>query len=161
MKIFRKKRTGAAQLYVIAALILVSLFTAFTVHVLQGDIYQMHAYELQMQAYYLSDEAASAAVSALLEDDDDSLLRTGHFPMEDTMTHSDNGTELGTSKIRMCRETHPYYGEDAEWIVIRITTEMPDPRVNNPQGTFRYQTTVSVLVSNPLVRLYNINPEDL
>lgn len=156
-----KSRRGSASLYVLAALILISLFSALIVTVLKGDIYQMHAYELQMQAYYLSDEAASASVSALLADDDSSLLLTGRFPMSDTLTHTSEGKTLGVSSITMEKERHPYYGSDAVWVVIRIVTTIPDMRGSSTSGEFSYETTVMVLEENPLVRLYNIRPEDL
>ncbi len=161
MKRFRKKRNGSAHLFVIGALLIVSVFSAFIINLLQTDTYQLHAYSLQMQAYYLADEAASATVSALLADDDASLLQTGAFPMSDTMTHTASGTELGVSEIHMTKETHSYYEEDKEWIVIRITTTIPDNRAERAGESFSYKMTVMVLVENPLVQLYNINPDDL
>ena len=161
MKILKKKRSGSAQFFVIAALVLISVFSAYIIHVLQADIYQMHAYSLQMQAYYLADEAASASVSALLADDDESLLNTGVFPMSDVLTHTADGEEIGVSRIDMCRETHPYYDENKEWIVIRIKTAIPDDRAGRAGEEFTYSETVMVLVENPLVRLYNIDPDDV
>lgn len=161
MKKTYRKRGGSAQFFVIAALVLVSIFSAYIIHVLQADIYQMHAYSLQMQAYYLADEAASASVSALLADDDASLLKTGSFPMHDEMIHTVSGEEIGRSEIDMCRETHPYYEENKEWIVIRIRTTIPDNRAGREGKPFPYSVTVMVLSENPLIRLYNIDPDDV
>ena len=160
-KLFRKKRGGSAQLFVIAALVLVSVFSAYIIHVLQADTYQLHAYSLQMQAYDLADEAASASVSALLADDDASLLKTGAFPMHDTLTHTVSGKEVGVSEIDMRKENHLYYNESKEWIVIRISTAIPDNRSGRRGEDFTYSMTVMVLAENPLVQLYNINPDEI
>ena len=161
MKLFQKKRGGSAQFIVIAALVLISVFSAYIIHVLQSDIYQIHAYSLQMQAYYLADEAASASVSALLADDDVSLLKTGTFPMQDQMIHTVSGGEIGVSEITMTKETHTYYSENKEWIVIRIQTGIPDTRAERRGETFTCSLTVMVLADNPLIQLYNINPDDV
>ena len=160
MKPFKKKK-GSAQFLVIGALIIISVFTAYIVRVLQTDIYQMHAYKLQMKAYYLADEAASATVSALLADDDASLLKTGAFPMEDTITHRVSGEEVGVSRITVRKETHPYYEENKDWIVIDVVTTIPDERAERKGEPFTYSSLSMVLVDNPLVQLYNINPNDL
>ncbi len=160
MKVLKKKR-GSAQFFVIAALVLISVFSAFIITTLQSDIYQLHAYSLQMQAYYLADEAASASVSALLADDDVSLLLTGNFPMEDTMKHVVDGKEIGSSHITMDRETHSYYDEDKEWVVIRIVSTVPDVRAERRGEDFSYRMTVMVLADNPLVQLYNIDPDEI
>ena len=161
MKRFTKKHGGSAQFIVIAALVIISVFSAYIIHLLQNDIFQMHAYSLQMKAYYLSDEAASASVSALLADDDESLLKTGIFPMHDTMTHIANGERIGVSDISMTKEVHPYYEENKDWIVIRIRTTIPDDRAERLGEDFTYSMTVMVLAENPLVQLYNINPDDI
>ncbi len=156
-----KKRGGSAQFFVIAALVLISVFSALVLSTLQQDIYQLHAEAMQMRAYYMADEAASAAVSALLADDDASLLNTGVFPMQDTMTHVSEGETLGSSSIRMVKETHPYYNEDKEWVVIRIVTTLHDDRAGRRGEDFTYSITVMVLAENPLVQIYNINPDDI
>ena len=161
MKFLTKKRAGSAHIIVLAVLVLISVFSAFIVHQLQADIFQINAYSLQMQGYYLSDEAASAAVSALRADDDASLLKTGTFPMTDTFKHVFSGEQVGVSTITMTKETHPYYEEEKDWIVIRITTAIPDPRASRAGEDFTYQATVLVLVENPLIQLYNINPDEL
>lgn len=157
----KKKRAGSAQFFVIAALVLISAFSALILRTLQQDIYQLHAEAMQMRAYYLADEAASAAVSALLADDDASLLMTGTFPMHDSMTHVSEGETVGVSVIDMVKETHPYYNEEEEWVVIRIKTTIPDTRADRQGEGFSYSITVMVLVDNPLVKLYNINPDDI
>ncbi len=161
MKKRLRKRRGSAQIFVIAALVLISVFTAYVIHVLQADTYQIHAYSLQMQAYYLANEAASASVSALLADDDESLLNTGTFPMQDRMTHTKDGKEIGISEIFVCEEKHDYYNEEKDWIVIRIETNIPDNRANRRGESFGYEMTVMILKENPLVKLYNIDPDDI
>ncbi len=161
MKKLRKERDGSVQIYVIAALVLISVFSAYLIHLLQSDIFQMHAYSLQMQAYYLADEAASAAVSALLADDEASLLATGTYPMHDTMVHTAAGSQIGVSSIDVTKEIHPYYDEDKVWVVIRIETSIPDPRAGRSGEDFSYGTVVMVLADNPLIQLYNIDPNDL
>ena len=161
MKILTKKRAGSAHIIVLAVLVLISVFSAFIIRQLQADIFQINAYSLQMQGYYLSDEAASAAISALLADDDASLLKTGTFPMSDTFTHTFSGEKVGVSEITMTKETHPYYDEDKDWIVIRISTAIPDTRAERSGQSFTYEMTVMILSENPLVQLYNINPDDI
>lgn len=161
MFFLKKKRKASAQLFVIGALLLISVFAALVLRTLQQDIYQLHAESLQMRAYYLADEAASAAVSALLADDDASLLLTGNFPMQDRMVHTYDGEVQGHSDISMTEETHLYYEQEKEWIVIRITTAIPDNRAGRAGEDFTYSITVMVLVDNPLVQLYNINPDDI
>lgn len=161
MKRYSGKKRGSAQIFVIAALVLISVFSAFVIRVLQADTYQIHAYSLQMQAYYLANEAASASVSALLADDDESLLETGTFPMHDRMVHKNDGKEIGTSDINMCIEKHNYYNEEKEWVVIRIETNIPDNRAARRGEAFGYEMTVMVLRENPIVRLYNINPDEI
>lgn len=158
---FFKKKNGSAQIIVIAALLLISVFAALVLRTLQQDIYQLHAESLQMRAYYLADEAASAAVSALLADDDASLLLTGSFPMQDRMVHTYGGKVQGHSDISMTEEMHLYYEQEKEWIVIRITTAIPDNRAGRAGEDFTYSITVMVLVDNPLVQLYNINPDNI
>ncbi len=161
MKIFRKKRKGAAQLFVIGALILVSVFSTYVIKKLQADIYQMHAYSLQMQAYYLAEEAASASVSALLADDDASLVQTGAFPIQDQMIHTSNGAQIGTSQIRVTKEVHNYYNENKDWIVVRVNTSVPDTRAQRRGQPFTYSMTVMILRENPLIQLYNIDPDEI
>ena len=155
------KKSGSAQFFVIGVMIVVSVFSAYIIHVLKSDIYQIHAYSLQMKAYYLADEAASAAVSALLADDEVSLINTGSFPMSDSMDHYEDGEYIGTSSIKMCKEIHPYYSEDKDWIVIYITTSVPDNREGRTEDSFSYSMTCMVLVDNPLIQLRNISSEDL
>lgn len=161
MKILQKKKAGSSHIIVLGVLVLISVFTVYIINVLQNDIYQINAYSLQMQGYYLCHEATSAAISALLEGDDEALIYTNDFPMTDSMTHTFDDEEIGESVITMSKEQHPYYEiESTAWIVIDVTTTIRDSR-NGHSSDFTYMTTSLVLVDNPIIQLFNKDPSEL
>ncbi len=161
-----KKRTGSSYLIVIVAFIFVSLFSALLLSELDQSIYTTNSYALQMQAYYLNHEAASATVAALLQDDGSGkynyeTLSSTYFASESTMEHTYNGNHLGTSHIRLSKEQHDYYEVNKNWIVATINTEIADNRAGNTTGKYTYKGTVMILCENPIVQLYNIDPASL
>lgn len=160
------KRKGATYLLVIIVFIFVSLFSTLILSNVSQSVYQFNAYSLQMQCFYLNRQAADATVVALLTEDDvgNTLLKTSRtsFPKVDTMTHTaSDGTLLGSSTITLTKENYDYYGESKEWAVARIETSIPDPRGSRRGEDFNYSGSVMVLVENPLIQLYNINPDSL
>ena len=164
MKLLRKKKVGSSHIIVLGVLVLISVFSVYIVNQLQNAIYQINAYSMQMQAYYLSYEATTASISALLADDEAALLyNTDGFPMNDSMTHTFDGVTVGYSEIVMLRKVYPYYEvESADWVQIDVTTTIPDHRLGRPEGSdFTYQTRSLVLVDNPMVQLFNKDPSEL
>lgn len=153
-------RKGSSYLLVIVVFLFVSLITAIMVTGLNQSIYHSHAYALQMRAYYLTGKAADATVAVLLADDNE-LLKDLPYPKEDSMTHMDGSHVVGLSKIKLTKETHSYYGENKEWIVAAIETTIPEQRGSRTGKSFTYTGTVMILVENPLIQLYNINPDIL
>ena len=163
-KIRLKKRKGVVSLFAIGAFIVISVLTFYIISVIRNDIYQMHAYRLQMQAQFLADEAASAAVSALLMDDSASLLDTTDWSvdvLESRMDHIYHNQTVGQSSITMQGAVAEYYGDPKDWIIITVNTTIEDPRPENTTGQFTYMMTVVVLKDNPLIQIYNIDPEAL
>lgn len=155
------KRQGSAYMMVIMVFIFVSVFSAMMLSALSQSIYESHAYSLQMQCYYLNNQAAKATVAALLADDNQ-LLRDATYPKLDTLEHKDAALskDLGISEIRLTRENHDYYGESKSWIVADITTTIKDPRATRAGQDFTYVGSVMVLEENPLIQLFNLNPND-
>ena len=164
-KIRLKKRKGVVSIFAVGAFVVISVLTFYIIKVIKNDIYQMHAYKLQMQAQFLADEAASAAVSALLMEDTASLLSTGEWEnnvrLTSNMDHVYHNETVATSHIEMQGAKALYYGTEEDWVVITVTTTMDDPRPENTTGDFTYMMTVVVLENNPLIQIYNIAPDIL
>lgn len=158
-----KKRTGAVYLLVIVVFVFVSMFSAMMLSSISQSIYQINTYGLQMQCSYFNQQAADATVAALLDSGNELLNSDVGYPRVDTMTHKalDGTTVLGESKITLKKENHDYYGESKAWAVAEIETTMPDPRAANKDGNVSYVASLMVLVENPIVQLYNINPESI
>jgi hypothetical protein len=155
------RRKGSTYLLVVVVFIFVSLFSALMLSNVSQSIFQINTYGLQMQCYYLNQQAAEATVAVLL-DNDNELLNGMSYPQVDTMTHTESsGTVLGNSKITLTKEEHDYYGESKEWAVARIVTTIPDHRASRSGNDFNYVGSVMILIENPLVQLYNINPDDI
>ncbi len=163
-KIRMKKRKGVVSLFAIGAFVVISVLTFYIIAVIKNDIYQMHAYRLQMQAQFLADEATSAAVSALLMDDTASLLDTTDWSveiLESTMDHIYHNQTIGQSHITMQGAVGEYYHVNKDWIVITVNTTLEDPRPENTTGQFTYMMTAVILKDNPLIQIYNIDPDVL
>lgn len=155
-----RKRKGGAYLLVIAVFLFVSLISTLMLSTISQSVYQTHVYGMQMQSYYLTNQAADATVAVLLADDN-LLLNSMSYPQTDTMIHTDeSGTVLGSSQIRLAKERHDYYGDNKEWIVAYIETKIPDQRGSREGEDFSYKGSVMILVENPLIQLYNINPDN-
>lgn len=153
-------RQGSGYLLVIIVFLVVSLFATLMLSSLGNAIYQTHTYSMKMQSYYLTKEAADATVAVLLSDDN-ALLKTLTYPQTDTMPHSSGGEVIGSSEITLTKELHDYYGENKEWIVARIKTEIPDQRGSRAGEQFVFEGSVMILLENPMIQLYNINPDTL
>lgn len=157
------KHRGSAYILVILVFIFVSLFSALLLSNLNQAIFQTNAYGLQMQCYYLNNQAAKATVAALLADNNDLLnrLAASGDVQTTTMVHKDaGGNSVGSSSIKLTREYHTYYDENKEWIVATILTTINDPRVSRQGEMFDYKGTAMILVDQPLIQLFNVNPED-
>ncbi len=157
------KRRGSTYLLVIVAFVFISLFSGLMLSNLSQTIFQLNTYGLQMQCYYLTRQAADATVAVLL-DNNNQLLNSlnGSGGMTDLMTHTDgNGAVLGTSTITLTKEYHDYYNENKEWAVATIRTTIQDPRAPRAGQDFTYTGSVSILIDNPLIRLYNIDLDTL
>lgn len=154
-----RKRKGSAYLLVVVVFLFVSLFSALIFSNVSQSIFQLNTYGLQMQCYYLTQQASEAAVAVLLSDNNALLQSETSYPQEDTMIHYgiDGTTYLGKSKITLTKESHDYYGESKRWAVARIVTTIPDPRASRDGEDFSYTGSVMVLVENPVVQLYNID----
>ena len=63
--------------------------------------------------------------------------------------------------ITLTKEVHSYYGTDEDWVVARVETTIPDVRGDRIGEPFTYTGSVMILLSNPIVQLYNISPESL
>lgn len=159
------KRNGSSYLMIILVFVFVSSFSALMLSTLNQSIYQTNAYGLQMQCYYLNNQAAKATVAVLLKDKDDDyeFMKTASFPQTAVLTHTnaDGSQEVGRSTIQLTKEYHDYYSESRAWIVARITTTIKDKRSSNSGNDFTYEGTAMVLVENPIIQLYNINPENV
>lgn len=155
--IFRSHR-GSANLYVIVVLMVVSLFSAIILSSLNQAIYQSHTYGMKMQSYYIAKEAADATVAVLLADGDE-LLNSLQYPKTDTMSHTSGGDVIGSSRITLTKEFYDYYGENKEWIVARIHTELPEQRGSRSGEMFSFEGSVMILLENSMVRIYNIDPD--
>lgn len=155
-----RSHKGSAYLYVIIIFLVVTLFSTIMLSTLNQAIYQSHTYSMRMQAYYLTDEAADATVAVLLDDSDD-LLNHLSYPQTDTMIHTSGGDVIGTSKITLTKEFHNYYGENKEWIVAKIKTEIPDQRGSREGEMFSFEGSVMILLENSMIQLYNIDPDTL
>lgn len=153
-----RKNKGSAYLYVIVVFVVISTFTAFMLSGLNHTIFQMHTYSIHMKAHYLNLEAEETLVAALLQDDHD-LLKNLPYPASESMSHYDNGTRIADSDFRITKERHNYYGERKEWVVARVTTTVYDERPGRVGEPFTYEGTVMILLENPIVQLYNLQPE--
>ena len=122
-----RKRKGSAYLLVVVVFLFVSLFSALIFSNVSQSIFQLNTYGLQMQCYYLTQQASEAAVAVLLSDNNALLQSETAYPQEDTMIHYgiDGTTYLGKSKITLTKESHDYYGESKRWAVARIVMEPP------------------------------------
>lgn len=155
-----RKYNGSAFILVIAVFIFVSLFSALMISTVNQSIYQTHTYGMQTQCYYMNNEAANATVAVMLANDND-LLKKVSGPQSATMIHTDeDGNPVGTSVITVQKENHNYYGENQPWVVGRITTTITDKRAERQGEPFTYEGTVMILIDNPLIQLFNLNPED-
>lgn len=155
-----QKRKGSAYLLVVIVFLVLSLFTTLMVTSLNQSIFQMHTYALQMKAYYLNHEAEEAVVAILLDNSND-LLEHLAYPQTDSMEHTDGSEVIGESVITLTKEVHSYYGTDEDWVVARVETTIPDVRGDRIGEPFTYTGSVMILLSNPIVQLYNISPESL
>lgn len=158
---------GSTYIYVIGVFLVVSMLTTLSVSQLNQSIYENHAYNMQMQCYYLTYEAADATVYVLTDDykENRDLLRHMDYPQTNEIKHYDpevaNPDEsdiIGVSSITVTKEIHDYYGEDREWAVATITTTIPDKRGSRMGEDFSYVGSVMILMDNPVVQIYNINP---
>ena len=159
----KHKHSGSAYMLVILVFIFVSLFSALMLSNLNQAIFQNNAYGLQMQCYYLNNQAAKATVAALLADDNDLLnkIAISGGVQTTTMIHTDaDGNPVGSSSIKLTRENHTYYNENKEWIVATIVTTIIDPRTSRQGKEFDYKGTAMILADQPLIQLFNVNPED-
>lgn len=157
------KHRGSAYILVILVFLFVSFFSALLLSNLNQAIYQTNAYGLQMQCYYLNNQAAKATVAALLADDNDLLNRMNASGgvQTTTMIHKDaDGDVVGSSNIKLTRESHVYYNENKQWIVATIVTTIDDPRASRQGEKYDYTGTAMILADQPLIQLFNLNPED-
>lgn len=153
------KHNGSTYMLVLVVFIFVSVFSALMLSNLGQTIFQTNTYEMQMRCYYMYDQAAKATVAALLKDDNE-LLNSVTTERTQTIEHKDeSGEVVGRSTITIKKDHLNYYGENAEWIVGEITTTITDLRAVRAGEDFSYEGTVMVLVSNPLIQLFNMNPE--
>ena len=163
------KRTGSAYMLVIVVFLFVSVFSAIMMSNLGQTIFQTNAYAMQMQCYYMGNQAAKATVAALLEVQKDpdggeqkTVIRSDYlnYKNQNKMEHKDkDGNVLGTSVITLYEKPYPYEGELKDWIVGYITTTMTDRRANRQGDDFTYESTVMILKDNPLIQLFNLIPE--
>lgn len=153
-----RKNKGSAYLYVIVVFVVISTFTAFMLSGLNHTIFQMHTYSIHMKAHYLNLEAEETLVAALLQDNRQ-LLGGLSYPASERMDHLDNGTRIGESAFHITKERHNYYGQPKEWVVARVTTTVYDERPGRVGDPFTYEGTVMILLENPIVQLYNLQPE--
>lgn len=187
-----RKYKGASYLTVICVLIFVSLFSVLMLSMVNQSAYQTQTYSLQMQAQYINKTTTDAIVQAMLVDESAALHE------RKTMLQvilDDNGTKfgssgslkqfkhlyydvdatgkqtdlIGVSLFTIGKEMHDYYGEPKKWIIITVTTTIPDTRAARIGGAadafagtdlegqrgFEYTGTTMVLAENPLIQLYN------
>ncbi len=152
-----KTRKGSAYLFVILIFLFVSLFSMLIITQVQQTVYETHAYALQMQAYYMTQRSADATLAILMADDN-ALLKSGDYPKTDTLSHWSGS---GTSVIKLTKEIHPYYSEQKVWVIVSIETRIPDPRGRREGEAFLHSGKVMILVENPIVQLYYLNPDAL
>lgn len=156
-----KKRKGSVYLIVVMIFLFVSLFSALMLQTLSQSIFQTHMYGMNMKCYYLSRQTADAVVAALLQHNNE-LLNDLHTTMNDSMEHlNEAGEPVGNSHIVLRKERHTYYDENKEWVVAYITTTIPDERGSRQGETYTYEMTLMILVENPLIQLYDIDPDSL
>ncbi len=156
------RRRGAGLMYVVGLLLFISLFTAIIISSLRTGVYQMDSYSLQTKAYYLNNEATSAAVAALLIDEEElfNAMKSTTAPKTDTFTHLDGSVQVGVSTITLRKENHLYFNENKDFIAITVTTVIHDPRAESKDHSYTYESHSYVMAENSDVRLYNISPSD-
>ena len=165
-KIRMKFRKGIVSLLAVGAFVLISALSFYIITVIRNDIYQMHSYQLSMQAYYLAKEAASASLSALLMErsNADPLIQQTDWTQETLysfISHEYNGVQVGTSDVTASGLSAPYYGETRQWVVLTVETSMNDSRAANNDGQFTYTMYVIILKDDPSIQIYNFTPDDL
>ena len=158
-------RNGFAYAYVIGVFLVVSLFASLILFELNQAITENHIRSMSMKSYYLCYQAADATVAALTMDDNDvinDMINHSNYHRTDKIFHTDEtNNNIGESSITLEKEPHKYYGKNKEWIVAYIETRIPDERAYRKGEDFIFKGSVMILLDNPEVRIYNINPDNL
>ena len=131
--------------------------------------------QLNTRAYYVTMETADIAVAALLKTDETNGLRlldeinakTGAeryaFTKTDVINYADTNS---LSRIKLAVEKDSELNED--WVVIYITTVIPDYRVNvgdvndaDKKYTYEMYYEMKILISDPSVRAFDAITSDM
>lgn len=155
LKEIAKDQSGAALIFVLLALVIVSIFSIAIVNLVHENLSQATAQEDAVKAYYLALSGSDLCYAALMQEgtggENDTLLyqqfsTAAHADVDatpiltDTMGEADQ-IEGGTIALTV----KAFEREGERWVEINSTATLHDSSVSKT-------TTLQFLVSNPMIQ---------